>query len=198
MVELRYKDNWARTISSCFSERQLGYNPIQSNLIFNSHFTSTPLWDLFSEDAIRLENSWNVSFRRTYDLPFQTHRYLMEPVSGHMHVKKMLIKRFISFLKQILRSKKTLPKQLLISIQRDTRSTTGLNIRRILLLTKKESIEQITDKDVENIEYAKMPDDDMWRVNMIKEVTDVKFGQLTIEGFSTEECEEMLQFACIS
>ena len=110
----------------------------------------------------------------------------------------MLIKRFISFLKQILRSKKTIPKELLNSIQRDTRSTTGLNIRRILLLTKKESIEQITDKDVENIEYAKIPDDDMWRVNMIKEVTNVKFGQLTIEGFSTEECEEMLQFACIS
>ena len=174
------------------------YARFKTNLIFNSHFTGSPLWDLFSEDAIRLENSWNVSFRRTYDLPFQTHRYLVEPVSGHMHVKKMLIKRFISFLKQILRSKKTIPKEVLNSIQRDTRSTTGLNIRRILLLTKKESIEQTTDKDVENIEYAKIPDDDMWRVNMIKEVTNVKFGQLTIEGFSTEECEEMLQFACIS
>ena len=110
----------------------------------------------------------------------------------------MLIKRFLSFLKQILRSKKTIPKELLNSIQKDTRSTTGGNIRRILLLTKKESIDQISDEDIENIEYAKMSDDDMWRVNMIKEVTDVKFGQLTIEGFSIEECEEMLQFACIS
>ena len=79
-----------------------------------------------------------------------------------MHVKKMLIKRFISFLKQILRSKKTIPKEVLNSIQRDTRSTTGGNIRRILLLTKKESIEQISDIDVENIKYAKMQDDDMW------------------------------------
>jgi hypothetical protein len=52
--------------------------------------------------------------------------------------------------------------------------------------------------DIENIEYAKMSGDDMWRVNMIKEVTEVKFGQLSIEGFSIEECEEMLQFACIS
>ena len=49
------------------------------------------------------------------------------------------------------------------------------------MLTKKESIEQITDKDVDNIEYAKIPDDDMWRVNVFKEVTNVKFGQLTIE-----------------
>ena len=43
-----------------------------------------------------------------------------------------------------------------------------------------------------------MSDDEVWRVNMIKDVTDLKFGQLTIEGFSIEECEEMLQFACIS
>ena len=56
------------------------YTRFKTNLIFNSHFTGSPLWDLFSEDAKRLENSWNVSFRRTYDLPFQTHRYLVEPV----------------------------------------------------------------------------------------------------------------------
>ena len=144
------------------------YTRFKTNLIFNSHFTGSPLWDLFSEDAKRLENSWNVSFRRTYDLPFQTHRYLVEPVSGHMHVKKMLIKRFLSFLKQILRSKKTIPKELLNSIQKDTRSTTGANIRRILLLTKKENIDQILDTDIDNIEYAKMSDDYIWRVNMIK------------------------------
>ena len=66
------------------------------------------------------------------------------------------------------------------------------------MLTKKESIEQISDTDIENIEYDNMSDDEVWRVNMIKEVTDVKFDQLTIEGFSIEECEEMLHFACIS
>ena len=76
-----------------------------------------------------------------------------------------------------MRSKKTIPKQLLNSIQRDTRSTTGGNIQRILLLTKKESIEEISDQDIENIEFDKMADDEAWRVILIKEVTDVKFGQ---------------------
>jgi hypothetical protein len=91
----------------------------------------------------------------------------------------------------------SIPKQLLNTIQNDTRSITGSNIRKILLLTSKESIEQITDFDIE-IEYAKMSDENRWRVNIIKEITDVKFGQLTINGFSEEECEEILQFACIT
>ena len=70
----------------------------QTNLIFNSHFTGSPIWDLFSPDAIRLENTWNVSFKRMFDLPMETHRYLVEPVSDQMHLKKILIKRFLSFI----------------------------------------------------------------------------------------------------
>ena len=170
----------------------------KSNLIFNSHFTGSPTWDLFSEDAIRLENSWNVSVRLTYDLPLQTHRYLVEPVSEQIHLKKMLIRRFLSFINQINKSKKNIPKQLLNSIQYDTRSVTGSNIHRILLLTGKENINQISDTDIENINYADISDENQWRVNLIKEITDVKFDQLSIDGFSREECEEMLQYACIT
>ena len=82
----------------------------KTNLVFNSHFTGSPIWDLFSENAIQLENSWNVSFRRTFDLPMQTHQYLVEPISGHVHLKKILIQSFISFLNLINKSKKFLPK----------------------------------------------------------------------------------------
>jgi hypothetical protein len=90
---------------------------------------------------------------------------------------------------QINKSRKNLPKQLLNCIQSDTRSITGSNIRKIL---------QVGYRDIENIEYAKMTDVNCWRVDVIKELTDVKFGQLIVDGFSMEECEEILQYACIS
>ena len=171
---------------------------LEANKIFNSHFTGSPIWDLFSAEAIMLENSWNVSFRRMYDLPLQTHRNLVEPVSQQLHLKKLLIKQFLSFIQQIQKSDKILPKQLLNIIVNDTRSITGCNLRRILLLVKRSKIEEITKEDVENIEYAKLEDDDCWRVNLIKEITNVKFGQVEVEGFSSDECEEILQFACTS
>ena len=43
-----------------------------------------------------------------------------------------------------------------------------------------------------------MTDDNRWRVSVIKELTDVKFGQLRVDEFSIEEIEEILQYACIS
>ena len=171
---------------------------LQANQIFNSHFTGSPIWDLFSEEAKMLENTWNTSFRRMFDLPYQTHRYLVEPVSGQLHLKKLLIKRFLSFLKQIRKSSKILPAQLLNIIQFDTRSVTGRNINRILLLTRKSKLEDVTKEDIENIEYAEISDENIWRVNLIKEITNKKFNQLEINGFSEDECEEILQYACVS
>ena len=91
-----------------------------------------------------------------------------------------------------------LPKQLLRLIQSDTRSITGSNLRRILLLVKKTKVENITKEDIENLEYATFGNDDICRVDLIKEITNVKFGQTVVEGFSIEECEEILQFACTS
>ena len=171
---------------------------LEANKIFNSHFTGSPIWDLFSAEAVMLENSWNVSFRRMYDLLYQTHRNLVEPVSGQLHIKKLLIKRFLSFIEQIQKSDKVLPKQLLRLIQSDTRSITGCNVRKILLLVKKSKVEDITKEDIENIEYAALSNDDIWRVKLIHEITDVKFGQTVVEGFSVEECDEILRYACTS
>ena len=170
----------------------------KANLIFNSHFTGSPLWDLFSDEARKLENSWNVSVRKIFDLPLQTHRYLIEPVSEHVHLKKLLLKRFISFLQQIKKSNKMVPKMLLKCVKNDTRSITGSNIRKLMILTKKDSIESISAKDIENIEFEEISNDDLWRVEVIKELTDVKFGQLNVDGFSDDECNEILHYVCTS
>ena len=65
-------------------------------------------------------------------------------------------------------------------------------------LTRKSKVEDITCEDIENIEYAEISDENMWRVNIIREITNKKFNQLEINGFSEEECEEILQYACVS
>ena len=66
------------------------------------------------------------------------------------------------------------------------------------MLTQKSKVEDVTREDIENIEYAEISDENMWRVNLIKEITNKKFNQLEINGFSEEECEEIIQYACVS
>ena len=58
-------------------------------------------------------------------------------------------------------------------------------------------LEEISDKDVE-IETDAIEEEDLWRVQLIKEITDIKFGLLHIDGFSEEECETILNFTCTS
>ena len=50
---------------------------VKMNLIYNFHFTGSPLWDLFSREAIMLEKSWNTAVRIMFDLPMQTHKYFI-------------------------------------------------------------------------------------------------------------------------
>ena len=168
------------------------------NLIYNFHFTGSSLWDLFSREAIMLENSWNTSVRIMFDLPQQTHKYFVEPISQTKHLKITLIERFLNFLNQIEKSKKKIPRQLLSFIKHDVRSTTGSNLRNILLLTDKNYIDDLCKDDILKINYNKIDPKDNWKIDFIKEITDVKFNQLEVKNFSTEELEEILNFLCTS
>ena len=81
---------------------------------------------------------------------------------------------------------------------KDTRWVTGSNVKRILPLTKKIKLDDITANDIDNIVYEEIPEGKRWRIELIKELTDIKFEQLELDGFSHEKYEEILKFACVS
>ena len=61
---------------------------IRNNQIQNSHFTRSQLWDLFSEEAIKVENTWKKSIRLILDIPLSTHRgWLSHYLSVYMSKK---------------------------------------------------------------------------------------------------------------
>ena len=169
---------------------------LKVSLIYNCHFTGSPIWDLFSQEAIKLENSWNVFIRKIFDLPMTTHRYFIELISQQLHLKKMLINRFLSFTKQIKKSSKNVVKQLFNLVHRDAGSITGRNIRAIKILTKQSDFTNVTKSNVKGIIYAEAPVDADVVSDMIKELTDCKFGCLDIGNLSSEECNDIINFLC--
>ena len=165
---------------------------IKINNIYNSHFSGSCLWNLFSRESVMVENSWNVSMRLMLDLPRETHRYLIEPLSNTQHIRKTLISRFLKFLQQIRYSCKATSKFLLASIVQDTRSTTGSNLRNILLQTNKSSIYELVPTDAKKVEYHAINANEKWRIPFIKEIIDSNQNQLEILNTSKEDLEEML------
>ena len=171
---------------------------IKINSIYNSHFTGSNLWNLFSREAVMVENSWNVSMRLMLDLPRETHRYLIEPLSKTSHIRKVLVQRFLKFLQQIRKSNKVSAKFLLNSICQDTRSTTGSNLRNILLNTNKSNVNELIPSDAESIEYHPISNNEKWRVPFILEIIESNHRQLEIPNFEDNELGEMLNFLCVS
>ena len=41
-----------------------------------------------------------------------------------------------------------------------------------------------------------MPDHEKWRIFVIKELSDVNFDQSDVDGFTTHEINEIINFAC--
>ena len=166
------------------------------NSVYNTSFTGSPLWNLFCREAEMLQNSWNTSFKIMFDLPYGTHRFFVEPVSGKNHLRSILLKRFLGFLKQIEKSPKVLPRILLNVVKHDASSTTGSNLRNILLLTDKAQVDELTTEDIDDLVYAEAKPEDKWKVALVQEIIDVKSGQSNIENFSDEELQEILENIC--
>ena len=99
---------------------------------------------------------------------------------------------------QIRKSSKRAPNQLLNVLYFDTRSVTGNNIREILKLTNKWRIEEVKSKDVDEISYQLIPDEEKWRIGVINDLFKVSNDEMEIQNFSKHEVKSMLEFACIS
>ena len=111
-------------------------------------------------------------------------------------MKTILIKRFLSFLQQIRKSNKISSKFLLESILLDTRSTTGSNLREILLLTDKSHVSELVPNDAFQVKYHPLEAEEEWKVNLIHEIIQIKEEQLDVPDFSLASLEELLTFLC--
>ena len=136
--------------------------------IYNSHFYGSCLWDLFSPCAVRLESSYNRSVKIMLDLPFATHRYLIQPLTRQEHVKIILVRRFLSFVEKIKSSAKPPLLTLLSDAIADARSITGSNIRNIMLLVGKTSTNEVCAADSKSIKYFDVQAENRWRVPLAK------------------------------
>ena len=168
----------------------------QINSIWNCHFSGCQIWDLFCKESEMVEASYNQSFKVMFDLPWATKRFFVETISESIHIKKQFIKRFLQFTKQILESPKIAIKNVFNLVRHNCLSVTGSNLRNIMLLVQKTSILDLVPEDAYKVVYHEMPENEAWRVGFVTEITDVKFGEATIEGFSRKELNVILDSIC--
>ena len=150
---------------------------MQLNKIYNFHFTGCQLWDLFSQAAVKFYSTYNRSVKVMADLPYATHRYLREPLSGQQHMSITLIRNILSFINKIKQSAKPVLRQLYNIAKNDVRTITGSNLRNILLQTGLSSVDDQLGT-VKQIKYEEIREIDKWRIPIIQEAIDIKCGKI--------------------
>ena len=131
-----------------------------------------------------------------FGLHRETHGYLVEAVSEKPHLKTILISKFFFYWPD-KKSKKIALKELYNTIKEDTQSITGNNLRRIILLCDKNNADELETNDENGILYKPIPENERWRIGLVKELIDIKYGEYEVNGFNFKEIEDILDTVCI-
>ena len=131
------------------------------------------------------------------DLPIATHRYLLESLSEQQHMTTTLVRNFLKFVASIKKSNKPVLRQLFAIAKSDVRTTTGSNLRNILLQTNLLNVDELHPGTADLIRYKEILEIDKWRIPIIREIIDMKCGDIDPpEGWTIAELQEILDLVC--
>ena len=68
-----------------------------------------------------------------FDFPRETHSWMVEEISGGKHFLQMIFSRFTKYLAVLKKNKRSAIRTLYSIAANDVRTTTGANVRKILL-----------------------------------------------------------------
>ena len=164
--------------------------------VYCSSFYGSNLWNLYSKEVDRIFKSWNVTVRNVFNLPFTTHRYLIEPISACLHPKVFLSSRYVKFLNSLTTSHKVSVRFLANLVKDDNRTLTGKTLSRIcaeMNLTR----DSLTPASIKrNMVYFPVPPGQEWRTDLLLELLNTRNGTLQINNFGNEELTMVINQLC--
>lgn len=164
-------------------------------VIYLSSMYGSNIWDLCSDSANKMYTSWNVLVRNAFNLPFATHRYILQDITSTQHIRVSLRRRFVKFYFQLNQCTKREVRQLVNIQKNDFRSTFGRNCRNICIENNINSIEQVNVKNI--CMPIKTPVSESWRLPLLKELLCIREGLITVD-LSEAEINQLINFVCTS
>ena len=67
-----------------------------------------------------------------------------------------------------------------------------------MLCSGKASVDDVNISDIPAIRYHPLSEEEGWKVVLVKDLNNMKYGKLEVENLSTEEMDEMVSFVCSS
>ena len=172
--------------------------------IYNTHFTGSPLWNFSSKHFSQLCNSWNVNARIMFDIPQDSHCWIVEELS-ECHARQMIFSRYINFIRTLANNKRPSIRALFRTVSSSVRSVTGSNIRRILLEANVPINPGVSTSSIlRNHKVYTVPSSEHWKISLLKSLIEIRNSQWEIifdneeQSFSSTEIQLMIEDICTS
>ena len=135
--------------------------------------------------------------RSVLGLDRRTHRYLIEPLSGHLHLKTMLMSRLITFYRGLVNSPKFTIRFLGRLVGEDLRTVLGNTLQYLLVECDLMDVDDLSSAVVKKkLMYENASQDKGWQVSIAKELYRAKSKEVYIDGFSDEEINLIFDHIC--
>ena len=142
--------------------------------------------------------AYNVSIRQAFKVPFATHRYLIEPLIEHDHIKVKFCSKFIKFVMNNDKCCKSIIRILSALCKSDNRTTYCSNIHNI---AKECCIEKhlLNSSSVKaNMKFFNIPVGEEWRIDMMFNIIYAKLECFQTDNFEENKLDNILDFVCTS
>ena len=158
--------------------------------IYASSFYGSSLWNLFDGHCDRVYTAWNNCIRDVFKIPRTSHRYLVEELSEHLHPKVMLSSRFLKYHQTLQKSSKTSIRYLHQISSQNMMTTFAKNLSNIENCLEVVISRLSCDKLKNSMKYCTVPQDQTWRVALLKDLLELKWNTVEIDLVS-EEVEDL-------
>ena len=151
--------------------------------IFGTSFYGSPLWDLTSEEHLKLNRSWNTVIKILWDLPYATHKRYLESLTEVPHIQSTLHSRYLGFISNLNESKKPHLQMLFHLCHRNHLSNTGRNISYLQDQYEAETLQDLIRKKqaIKKFRVYPLNEGEVWKIGIIEELSLCKRGCLEID-----------------
>ena len=168
------------------------------NMIYNSSFSGSVLWDMEGKHTSQIVNSWSAAVGHMWDIPMNSQRWFMESLGG-THAQVMLVTRYINFIKSLQKSSRRAVLLLFQKYRKNLQTVTGRNIDFVQKQVKHSDICSMKIKDVKkSYKFCEVFSEDTWKVSFVQEITNIKQNILHLEAsdnqFGIEELDDIINF----
>ena len=143
--------------------------------LYNMHFTNCRLWSFGSEAFDKLCRSYNKNLRIVCGLPFNSHNWIIEELSGGKHARQQMMGRFVKFVDSLHKHTSPSVSTLLSKLQSDKRSLVGSNLRVIHLETGIPVMPGITKPhEISDHRVYKFDEKESWKLQLLTSLLEIR------------------------